>query len=356
MKRFFYIAAAALLMISVNTYSFELSSGRIKLELHENTGRFSVYYLMDVADEKYIPLLFSKDPQTTALYVSMDNKVFTMGDSSFFDQKIEENSNESASFVWKSKQLEVTQNFSLVKSVKSAFIDGIRIAITVKNISQDSKRIGIGYLLDTYLGESSKIHFKTDSGMVIDKETYYSSNFPEYVVSPYEKGDGKFKGLQLMLKGPGITIPDKIIFANWKRLKENIWNYTIQNSRNFNLLPYSINDSAAALYYNPYILKPGEKRTVTIVMGAFTGSYFQGKDTDEDTSEINKLYLLTASGPVNSTNVEAAVKTDLIAVEDLISKLNEKLKYPNQVTGDELNLIKQIIDNLEKRKKLYENR
>ncbi len=355
MKRFFCIAAA-LLMISVNTYSLELSSGRIKLELHENTGRFSVYYLVDVADEKYIPLLFSKDPQTTSLYVSMGNKVFTMGDSSFFDQSIVENSGESASFVWKSKQLEVTQNFTLIKSVKSAFIDGLKITVTVKNISQDSKRIGIGYLLDTYLGESSKIHFKTDGGMVIDKETYYSSDFPEYVISPYEKGKDKFKGLQIMLKGPGITIPDKIIFANWKRLKENIWNYTIQNSRNFNLLPYSINDSAAALYYNPYILKSGEKRTVTMVIGAFTGSFFQGKDADEDTSEINKLYLLTASGPENYSDTEATVKTDLIAVEDLISKIDEKLKYPNQVTEDELNLLKQIIDNLEKRKKLYENR
>lgn len=337
-----------------NAFSFEQSSGRIKLELHEQTGRFSVYYLDDVSSRKYVPLLFSKDPETTTLYVNLDNKIYSMGDSSFFSQRLENGSDDSSSFIWESKQITVTESFSLVKSSSSALTDGLKITITVKNVSQNTKKIGISYLLDTYLGENSKIHFKTDSGNTITNETYYTSDFPSYIVSPYDSAS--FSGLQIMLKGPGITVPDKVIFANWKRLKGNIWNFTVQNSRNFNLLPYSINDSAAALYYDQLSVSPGSEMKIVIVMGAYTGSYFQGSSTEENSSEINKLYIQTVDKPEDTANVESSLQIDLIAVEDLISKIDEKLKYPEQVTNEEINLINQIIDNLKQRKKLYEKR
>ncbi len=350
----FIIIPFLFLILVFNTYALEKTSGRIKLDLHEQTGRFSLSYLEDVSTGTYVPLLFAKDPETTTLYVSMDNKIYSMGDSTFFDQRVLQENSDTVSYIWESNQIIVTESFSLIKSVKSALTDGLKITITVKNVSEVTKKVGLSYLLDTYLGEKSKVHFKTDSNTVINSETYYTSNFPSYFVSPYDSS--AFGGLEVMLKGPGITAPEKILFANWKRLKDNIGNYTVQNSRNFNLLPYSINDSAAALYYNQRSVAPGNEFKIILALGAYTGSFFQGNTEEEATSEINKLYIQTVETPDDTTNVEASLKTDLIAVEDLIAKIDEKLKYPEQVTAEEINLIRQIIDNLGQRKQLYEKR
>lgn len=350
----FIIIPFLFLILVFNTYALEKTSGRIKLQLHEQTGRFSLSYLEDVSAGTYVPLLFAKDPETTTLYLSMDNKLYSMGDSTFFDQRVLKENNDTVSYIWESNQIVVTESFSLIKSVKSALTDGLKITITVKNVSEIIKKVGLSYLLDTYLGEKSRVHFKTDSNTVINSETYYTSNFPSYFVSPYDSS--AFGGLEVMLKGPGITAPEKIIFANWKRLKDNIGNYNVQNSRNFNLLPYSINDSAAAIYYNQRSVAPGNEFKIVLVLGAFTGSFFQGNTEEEAASEINKLYIQTVETPDDTTNIEASLKTDLIAVEDLIAKIDEKLKYPEQVTAEEINLIRQIIDNLGQRKKLYEKR
>lgn len=334
--------------------SLEITEGKIKLDINRSNGRFSLYYLDDVIKKSYVPLLFDKDPETTSLFVSMDNKIYTMGDSSSFSQELVKNNDSSASLIWTSKQIRVTETFSLIKSLKSAFLDGMKISIIIENLSENPKQIGLSYLFDTYLGESSKVHFKTDTGLSISTETGYSSSFPNYFVSPSEKKS--FSGLQCMLKGPGITLPDKVIFANWKRLKDNLWNFNVQNSRNFNLLPYSINDSAAALYYNQVSINKGKKREITIVLGAFTNSIFQGKKSTDESSEMNKLYIQTVETPEDSSNIEASLKTDLIAVDDLLKKIDEKLKYPQLINNEDLNLIKQIIDNLNQRKILYKNR
>ncbi len=350
----FIIFPFLFLFLSFNSFALEKTSGRIKLDLHEQTGRFSLSYLEDVSAGTYVPLLFAKDPETTTLYISLDNKIYSMGDSTFFDQRVLKENNDTVSYIWESSQIVITESFSLIKSAKSALTDGIKITVTVKNVSEITKKVGLSYLLDTYLGEKSKIHFKTDSNTVINSETYYSSDFPSYFVSPYNSS--AFGGLEVMLKGPGITPPEKVIFANWKRLKDNIGNYNIQNSRNFNLLPYSINDSAAALYYDQRSVAPGNQFKIVIALGAFTGSYFQGNTEEESTSEINKLYVQTVETPDDTTNVEASLKTDLIAADDLITKIDEKLNYPEQVTAEEINLIQQIIDNLKQRKKLYEKR
>jgi hypothetical protein len=48
----------------------DFSSGRIKLVLHEETGRFSLYYITDYVLGKTIPLFFSPDPRTSFFAVT----------------------------------------------------------------------------------------------------------------------------------------------------------------------------------------------------------------------------------------------------------------------------------------------
>ncbi len=354
MKKLLLTICLVLFIVS-GIAALELSGGKIKVKLYDESGRFSLYFLDTLSGSTYVPLFFDKDPKTTALFVNTGNRVYTMGDSSFFKQDLQSINATTASFLWTSKILDVTETFTLVKSLKNAFFDGVKITITLNNKSETKLNTGVSYLLDTYLGEKDKTHFITANGMDIQAETYYTSDLPAYFVSPLKKNKS-FKGLQCMLEGPGITIPDKVIFANWKRLKENTFSYRVQDSRNFNFLPYSINDSAAALYYNQEILPPGGQRKIVIVMGAATGSLFQGTTAQAETAEMNKLYLQTAQTGGEPTNTEASVKTDLLAVNNLLKKINSLLESPGLEQKGDLDLMKNIIGNLKQRKKLYENR
>ncbi len=350
MKRFIIIIL--LFITAFNSFGLESSDGRIKIVLNSNNGSFAIHYLDNINTGKYIPLLFDKDPETSFLSISADNKILKMGSSSGFSQKISSSSN-GGTIIWGSRELIITQTFAFIKSKESALSDGISITITVDNLSDKSSNLGIAYLFDTFMGEENSEHFTLDSGLSVTSEESFTSRFPNFWISP--SSGTNIKGLQGMVRGPGITVPDKIIFANWKRLQNNLWNYQVKTSRNFNLIPYSINDSAVAMIFNPIRVDSRSSRSVTIVMGGYSGSSFQANSTQND-SEISNIFISTINTETDPQNIESSLRSDLLANNDLIKKINVLLEYPNNVTDAEIELIEQIMETLKQRQKLYEDR
>ncbi|MDA3939088.1 MAG: hypothetical protein PF693_07250 [Spirochaetia bacterium] len=341
-----------LMFIAFYSFSLELSEGRIKILLHENSGSFSAYYLEDINTGKYTPFLFDKDPETSLLSIMSDNKIFKMGNSSVFSKDIFTTPT-GGKIVWESTVLKVTEEFSFVKSQSSSLSDGFKIKILIENTSDQNKIIGLTYLFDTFLGEQENDHFLLDSGTPIASENSILSNFPNYWISP--SSEDTFLGLQGMVRGPGITVPNKIIFANWKRLQDNLWNYHVKKNRNFNLIPYSINDSAVSIIYDPIKVSRQSSREVVIVLGAYNNSSFKGSSNTED-SGIDTLFDQTVSTDVNPQNTETSIKSDLIATTDLLKKIDSFLEFPDNITDGEIDLIVQILETLKQRQKLYENR
>ena len=89
------------------------------------------------------------------------NKVTRLGEGSEFAQSVERTA-EGARFIWKSSLLTVTESFSFVASEGSSSANGVRIDVEVKNTSRQTLMVGLRYLFDTYLGEASFLHFRTD--------------------------------------------------------------------------------------------------------------------------------------------------------------------------------------------------
>jgi hypothetical protein len=253
-------------MLGAKLSALELMQGKMKLTLAEDTGRFSLS--CRGAAGTYVPLLSPQDPRTTTLSVVLDSKIFRMGDSAGF-ARVTEKTPAGARFVWTADFAAITEDFSFVTSVGSTEADGIRIDITLKNTSRQDLTAGIRYVFDTWLGETGPSPFLTDAGTTIKRETTLAgATLPRFWVSP-RPGDPEQMGLQCMVTAEGVTKPDKIVFANWKRLSDAAWGYTTSDARDFNLLPYSKNDSAVAQYYGPRPVARGGQLTVTIVMGRY---------------------------------------------------------------------------------------
>jgi hypothetical protein len=159
-----------------------------------------------------------------------------------------------------------------------------------------------------------------------------------------------------MTTAAGVTRPDRIILSNWKRLNDNSWAYDVNTTRNFNQLPYSINDSAVALYYNPVTVAKGDSRETNLAMGAYTREGYALSDGD-GTGEIEQLFDRTMSqSGIDPQDLELAVQTDLIAVRDLLAKINDQLENGEEISDAEIAVLYQVIEELKMRKLRYDAR
>jgi hypothetical protein len=141
------------------------------------------------------------------------------------------------------------------------------------------------------------------------------------------------------------------VFANWKRLNESSWEYEVERRRNFNLLPYSINDSAAAVYYAPEPLNPGETREITSVFGNQSNGGYVLRARGE--TGISRVFQQVVSDD-DSEATEASVRADLIAVEDLIEQIDSLLAKPAEISRDDVEVLEGIVEELEERRAGYE--
>ncbi|MFP4385382.1 MAG: hypothetical protein ACLFST_14995 [Spirochaetia bacterium] len=334
------------LCLTAATYSEDVTLGRMKLTLHEGIGRFSPYYLTEIRAEEYLPLFVAEDPRTSYISVSLDNRVYRLGDSGLFSLDTDISS-DRAVFTWKSSEITVRQEFRFITSPNASLADGIKMDITLTNISEKAVSAGVRLLIDTYLGEDSNLHFitKETSGISGEKTVVPSADQTFWISK--ENRQAK-TGLRWEIYGTGITSPDKVIFANWKRLTETPWEYETNTGRNFNLLPYSINDSAAAVYYNPSRLETGKSRTISIVFGNAADEGFALAD-NADSDVFNNL----AAQETSETD-EFTLQGDLIALNDLIARINDLLESDAEITQDQIEVLTRALSRLEQRKPNYE--
>ncbi len=310
-------------------WPLDLTQGRIKLTLHEGIGRFSLSYVTDeIGTAK--PLLVAKDPRTSFLSIAIGDKVYRLGESREFRETVRDIPF-GARFTWRSSLVTVTESFSFISSPGSPEADGVRIDLVIKNVSEQDLSIGVRYLFDTYLGEPSYVHFRTERNAEIPRElTLFGRDNPEYWVSPLV-GDPNRLGLMCVLSGPGITTPDRIVFANWKRLSEAPWGYETSPTRTFSVLPYSVNDSAVSHYFDPRPLAKGAELQIVTVLGRYTKAGFTLQPAPEKPAAAAVQAAPPAAAAPAATAAPAAVspavsaKADVFTVDQLIARINMSL-------------------------------
>ena len=327
----------------------ELTRGRLKLVLHEEIGRFSLYYMTDIRDQTYLPLFLVQDPRTSSLTVLEGNRAHRMGDANQFTAQTLETVH-GGRFVWESSTLRVVQDFQFITSVTASLADAVVVTVSVTNRSERPTSVGVRYLLDTELAEDGNTHFTTPSDGSYTREVELAPSESDwYWRSPSPDHEGV--GLQQTVYGTGVTVPARIVFANWKRLNESSWDYEVERRRNFNLLPYSINDSAAAVYYDPEALSPGESREIVSVFGNVSDGGYVLRDRGE--SGLSRVFQQVVSDASNEA-AEASVRADLIAVQDLIEQIDALLANPSEISRDDIAVLRGIIEELEERRAEYE--
>jgi hypothetical protein len=374
MKRPFGIVLffALVFVMCASVYALDVSDGRIKLVLHQDMGRFSLYYLADPEKKKYISLFVDQDIRTSYLSLLIDNKVVRIGESPQFKEKIEKNDS-GATRTWTSDSLDVTEDFRFAASGRQG-TDGIKIQLTIRNTSSDKTSVGVRYVFDTYLGERTGVHFMTDKADKMEYETSYDrDNMIQYWISPQEPYKEPVKiGLKMVTKGSDVTTPDKIVFANWKRLSDAAWSYSPPSDRTFSVRPYSINDSAVSVYYNPQTLEKGASMDVVLLLSYYgTGASDTGakptdhkkasstenakKDAEKEMMDILATKQKKDKERLGSSLSSGSMKIidDLTTIENLIDEINKILYSGDDISDKDMKLMEQMIAELNERVKKY---
>lgn len=333
------------LLGTTSLWGLEVRSGRMELVLDEREGTFLPIYRADSGGNGGLPLLFGEDPRTSYFSLVVNNQVINPAESYEFEASLEPRGS-GARYTWVSKRLELTQDFAFLKSLEAEASNGVGITLRVKNIGSDPLNLGLRYLFDTYLGEESGDHFSTQYGEKIENETQLRSPLPDYILSREEPSAEN--GLMLMLDGPGVTSPDMVLLANWKRLNESSWSFSVNSNRNFSRPPYSINDSAVALYYNPRPLEPGDERVIVLALGNIApGGFLPERDARDE--KIENLVVGLSEGGAERGNPE----DELIAVRELLSEIDTLIEQGEEIPEEKVFLLRQLLTTLQERKQDY---
>ncbi len=332
-----------LLLVSLSLYGYESIRGNIKLVLDENLGTFSLYDLRN--PEKPVPFIVDTDPRTSGLFIFVDDKVHRMGQGSSFRQTLETRS-DGASLVWTSSALRITQDFTFTRSPGASADDGVLMKVKVDNLSNTTQEIGIRLFLDTLQGEGGGPHFTLAGGIEVSRETTLSRNFPAYWVS----GDPSRGALQVMTNARGITTPSQVVFANWKRLDSSNWLYQGRD-RNFNYLPYSVNDSAVSQWYDPEPVNAHLSREVIAALGLYS-------PTGHGVSAASAVSTATPeSSPGTANNPDLfldGLRDEIAKVNQVLLEIEAALVEEEETGGTDATELESRVEELEQRKLKYQ--
>lgn len=337
MKKALFVISL-LLAFSQNLFCLELKSGKMRLLVDEKNGRFSVYYLSDATKNKYVSLLYDQEARTSYASINYDGKIYKLGDSSEFKTTVIKK-DAAVVIEYRSSFCAVKQNINFITTPGNSLVDGISIDFSIENISGKNASIGLRALFDTWLGEKSTAHFYSSVLGPMNSETFLEADYADIWIRSEEAQDAK-DSLQFLLASPA-TRPDKIIAANWKRLNDSNWSIDKSTSRGFTMLPYSVNDSAVALYFEPQAIRPGAIKDIRMILSAPSNAYSAGIQT---ALTVSAALIPQTDAPINAIS-------DLVAVRSLLDAIDEALnKAPNEA---DLSVIRDNLERLEARQRKY---
>ncbi|WP_028973546.1 hypothetical protein [Spirochaeta cellobiosiphila] len=343
-KKGFYLLLTWLLIFNVvSVYSLEVSQGSLSLNINERNG--SVIIKNTQTDESFF---FADDPRTSFFSLRENDKSYVLGKGNAFDINVSKTAS-GVKVAYQNPFYLIIVDYIFIVSKNTMTANGLEIDVNIKNISERSAKVGLLFLIDTYLGEKGD-HFNLSAGQTIKNERVFTNDMPPFWISRGNKNPG----LMVMTNAiSGVTQPSRLVFANWKRLEENLWSFEADPSRDFNLPPYSFNDSAVAQIYEDKIMTPQEERKIKILLGIQNNEGFN-LNQGASLSPVSEILTDSSSDIENPTRDKTIqMKNDYTAVIELLDNINTRLRTPETLTQEELTVLQEVLKELERRQDAY---
>jgi hypothetical protein len=335
------IKYTVLLLLTISALNglsaLELKDNSSKILFDEKDATWSLYYNRD---GKMLPLFEDRDSRTSYMNIVIDNRTYRLQKNSFFNQHTESNSGNAVAH-WSNNTLHVTKTVLVDHNIK-----GFRVIFTVRNLSKNYLSVGLKNIIDTYNNPDGP-DFTVNGNLPVNSEREWAgAEVPDYWGTVHNDKTGS----QLFYTTLGDRKPDKIIFANWKRINDNDWDFNLREGRDFSLLPYSINDSAVGIFFNSVSIPPGTEIAVQYAL------------TVEGPVLSNKSDLLAAAAESSTETPDGkqiilnyALGYDLELIDKLVDEINSLLKTDDPVYNSQIEYYENELGKLKRKLSHYEN-
>jgi hypothetical protein len=343
-------------LCAVKLFSSEYINGRIKLVLNEETGRFSLFYLVDLDSDNYEPLFADQDPRTSFLAVQVNDRTFKLGDTTAFSIRLG-GSIDAPEMIFDSPGIKITEKFTFIGIGNSPYANGVALAIAVVNKGERPVQAGIRLLLDTSLGEETggsgpsfitNLRPLTTEARIVPKTVDEINGMEDQDLVRLEErwaSRNARYGFMGSLNSLYVFPPSSIHFANWKRLADSGWEL-MPSSRNFSNPPHSFNDAAVSYIYNPIEIAPNGFRVIEILLGA---------DNTDGFAEVNYSVVPTVltrtsrDGSGDMPTREDNIRTDLFILRDLVARIDDYTARGEPVPEETLTSMELLIARIKDR-------
>ncbi len=368
-KRILYLALAVIMPLGA-VHPATLSNPHLLIDVDDSSGRFFLSTLEGLAgvsgDEKKNLLFFDTPPSSyTVVYVN-DDAFFFGGERGMF-KKPPVSVGNSIEADWENELVSVRQVVQFVRRRGSGLEDGVLITYVVKNRGERVIKAGLRVVFDTWLGEKERYHFSLSDGKKLEYESKFEGEKVPSAWLSQDSEENPIVCLQGVMRGKMVTAPSKVVFANYRSLRQNLLDYPLLRQKRFDNLPYSRNDSAVALYSEMVELAPGTGYEFRTILG-LRGSEEYGFEEEEvviirdergtresPESEPEPL------PPVRSLSPQEAARfvseySRLMMMQESLAEINEIIEEINALLGredksiseEELRLLKNSLMGIEK--------
>ncbi|MFH1788210.1 MAG: hypothetical protein ABH834_02370 [Candidatus Altiarchaeota archaeon] len=261
MRKILYIALVVCLLSltaasQANTCTTELSDknigSHISVEACENIGVFSLGGLYEGQWEK-LTYSYPKPWPGTYVTVSVDGKYYASSnhprDATALDAYLTERpekEGDSITVKWTlPENIVVEEKLTVVEN-------GTELEILAQNQDAIPHKIAVRIHLDTMLGlnDGAPIYIPGDGLKTTEKE-YAEAELNFRYWKAYNRQDSPtIVATGYLNPEEGLTYPVKVSLADWKKSKDNAWDYQVSQDRSI------LGDSAILLYYNTMEVLP----------------------------------------------------------------------------------------------------
>ncbi len=162
--------------------------------------------------------------------------------------------------------IEVEQILTFSKSSTTGLFDTVLIKYRFTNLDEIPHKIGLRVMMDTMLGTNDGAPFRVGEKAITTDTYFIKGNLPDFWQAFDALSNPKVTA-QGTIKGPDVTIPDKVYFADWGSMADGLWEFKFDPGQEFWREGEFELDSAIALYWAPMMLEPGQSQTYVTKYG-----------------------------------------------------------------------------------------
>lgn len=305
-----------------------IASKYIEVVMDNTSGRFYIATLVGEPDnprDDKKKILFEKIPPTTYPSLFVDGEGFVVGtDDGFFEGRPGISKNRLV-WVWRPKKFDKVKLLQIIEIVTNPFTlreDMARISYMVVNENNKEHRVAVRLILDTVLGEGdSAPFFVPPFGKVENEIVFYEGNMPEVWYSFDSLSTPKVRTMGIVSGIEGVSTPSKLIFANWRKLGREKWEYTPEVGASFGGGLFGGRDSAVAIYFEETKLKPQELVLYSTMYGLYgdTLKKFENLTISVTTPEVITTFPFSVSAVVENNSG--------VSIKDLTIELEVNTNY-----------------------------